>query len=132
MAWTPFKGRKRVFLRESSSSSSSMILNFCLGSQPRGIPLILHRLPFCFQPIKVPYIVFHIFFFFSLTFSTPFFHFYFLFFLSLSFLSFLPPLFPHLFCRYSYKRGFGCFILILCPLAPTFLGILGTAGFEMS
>ena len=70
-----------------SSSSSGIIPNFCLGSQPSGIPLILHRLPFCFQSIKVPYIVFHIFFFFSLTFSTPFFHFYFLFF-SVSFFPF--------------------------------------------
>ena len=60
-----------------------MIPNFCLGSHPSRIPLILHGLYFCFQLIKAPYIVFHIFSFFSLTFSTPFFIFF----------SFLPLLF---------------------------------------
>ena len=108
-----------------------MIPNFCLGSQPSEIPLILHGLPFGFQPIEARYIFFHNFYFF-LTHTLPFFNFFnyllFLFFLSLSFFS--SPLF--FFCRYGYKRGFGCFILLLCPLAPTFLGILGTAGFEMS
>ena len=34
--------------------------------------------------------------------------------------------------RYGYKRGFGCFNLLLCPSAPTFLGILEISGFRMS
>ena len=67
-----------------------MIPNFCLGSQPSEIPLILHGLPFDFQPIEACYIVFHNFYFF-LTHTLPFFNFFnyllFLFFLSLSFFS---------------------------------------------
>ena len=48
------------------------------------MPLILHRLPFGFQPIEAPYIVFHHhFYFFSLLLSI--FPFFFL------FLSFFPP-----------------------------------------
>ena len=71
-----------------------MIPNFCLGSQPSEIPLILHGLPFGFQPIEARYIFFHNFYFF-LTHTLPFFNFFnyllFLFFLSLSFFS--SPLF---------------------------------------
>ena len=102
-----------------------MIPNFCLGSHPSRIPLILHGLYFCFQLIKAPYIVFHIFSFFSLTFSTPFFIFF----------SFLPLLFLFFFFFFLQiwnKRGFSCFILLLCLSAATFLGILGTTGFKMS
>ena len=66
--------------------------------------------------------------------STFFLFFLFFFFLFSSlFLSFLPPLFPPpLFCKYGYKRGFGCFNLLLCPSAPTSLGILETVSFKMS
>ena len=39
-----------------------MIPNFCLDSQPSGIPLILHGLYFGFQPIKAPSIVSQFFF----------------------------------------------------------------------
>ena len=49
------------------------------------------------------------------------------------FFNFLPPLFSlPLYFRYGYKGGFDCFILLLYPSAPTFLGILGTVGFKMS
>ena len=41
-----------------------MILNFFLGSQPSGIPLILHGLPFGFQPIEALFIIFHHYFIF--------------------------------------------------------------------
>ena len=63
-----FIGRKQAFLRKSSSSLG-IIPNFCLGSQPRGIPLILHGFPFRFQPIEAPYIVFHYHLFFPLMLS---------------------------------------------------------------
>ena len=43
-----------------------LIPNFFLGSQPSGIPLILHGLPFSFQPIEAPYIVFYYYYFFHL------------------------------------------------------------------
>ena len=39
-----------------------MIPNFCLDSQPSGIPLILHGLHFGFQPIEAPSIVSQFFF----------------------------------------------------------------------
>ena len=58
------------------SSYSGIIPNFFLSSQPSGISLILHGLPFGFQPIEALYIVFHHFFFFlffSLMLSTFFF-----------------------------------------------------------
>ena len=102
-------------LCRKSSSSSGIIPNFCLGSQPSKIPLILHGLPFGFQPIKAPYIVFHHYFFF----------YFFLLLFSCS-----PILF--FFFKYGYKGGFGCFNLLLCPTEPTFLGILGIVGFKMS
>ena len=68
--------RSPPLLCEKSSSSSGIIPNFCLGSQPSGIPLILHGLPFSFQPIEAPYIIFHYYyyyFFFSLMLFTSFF-----------------------------------------------------------
>ena len=104
-----------------SSSSSGIIPSFCLCSQPSRIPLILHGLPWGFQPIEAPYITFHLclfIYFFHL--CSPLF-----FFLPL----FSPFFFPY---RFGYKKGFCCFILLLCPSIPTFLGTLGIAGFEMS
>ena len=106
-----------------------MIPNFCLDSQPSGIPLILHGLPFSFQHIKAPYIVFHYFYFFlihALPFSNFlilfFYYLLFLFFLSLSFFSspssffyFYFYFYFFIFCKYGYN----------CPLAPTFLDVLG-------
>ena len=50
-------------LCEKSFSSSGIIPNFCLGSQPSEIPLTLQ--PFNFQLIEAPYIVFHYHLFFS-------------------------------------------------------------------
>jgi len=50
-----------------------MIHNFCLGSQPRGIPLIFTWIAFQFQPIEAPYIVFEYFSLF-LPFYLSFFH----------------------------------------------------------
>ena len=113
------------FLCRKSSSSLGMIPNFCLGSQPSRIPLILHGLPYGFQPIEAPYIVFHLFFFFYS--CSPLF--FFLFFL---FFSFVFSLLSSSFFRYGYKRDFSCFILLLCPSVPTILGILGTAIFKMT
>ena len=77
-------------LCRKSSSSSGIIPNFCLGSQPSGIPLILHGLSFGFQPTEAPYIVFHYFYFF-LTHALHFFLFFFSF-LPFFFLYFLPSL----------------------------------------
>ena len=54
------------------------------------------------------------------------------------FFSFLPfflnffIIFIYIFSRYGYKSSFSCFILLLCPIAPTFLGTLGTTGFKIS
>ena len=95
MVWMSFKGSK--LLCRKSSFSSSIIPNFCLGSQPSGIPLILHGLPFGFQLIEAPYIVFHhcLFIFFSLMLSTIYIYIY------ISFFS-----------RYGYKRGLDCFNLL--------------------
>ena len=92
MVWMPFKGRKQASLWEVLFFFS-IIPNFCLGSQPSGIPLILHGLLSVFNPLR------HLISSFIII--------YFLF-------------------RYGYKRGFGCFNLLLCPLARTFLGILET------
>ena len=50
MVWMPFIGRKKL-LYGKSSFSSGIIPNVCLSSQPSGIPLILHGLPFGFQPM---------------------------------------------------------------------------------
>ena len=73
--------RSPLLLCEKSSSSSGIIPNFCLGSQPSGIPLIFHGLPFSFQPIEAPYIIFHYYYYyyFSLMLLTDFllFHFFF-------------------------------------------------------
>ena len=99
--------RKEASFCWKSSSSLGVIPNFYLGSQLSRIPLILHGLPFSFQPIEAPYIVFH--------------HLLFLFSLMIPF-----------FFKYGYKKGFGCFNLLPYLLAPTFLGILGTVGFKMS
>ena len=63
MVWMPFIARKKLLYGKSSSSSGT-IPNFCLSSQPSGIPLILHGLPFGFQPIEALYIVFHYYFHF--------------------------------------------------------------------
>ena len=104
-----------------SSSFLGIILNFCLGSQPSGIPLVLHGLPFGFQSIEAPYIAFHYYFhfFFSLMLSLPFF-----------FLFFFPDIYIYIYIpRYGYKRGFGCFNLLLYPLTRTSLRILGTTSF---
>ena len=103
-------------LCEKSFSSSGIIPNFCLGSQPSEIPLTLQ--PFNFQLIEAPYIVFHYHLFFS-THAL----FFFLCFPSLSLSLFF------FFSKYSYKKGFSCFNLLLYPPAHTSLGILGTAGF---
>ena len=63
MVWMPFIARKKLLYGKSSSSSGT-IPNFCLSSQPSGIPLILHGLPFGFQPIEALYIIFHYYFHF--------------------------------------------------------------------
>ena len=63
MVWMPFIGKKKLLYRKSSSSSGT-IPNFCLNSQPSGIPLILHGLSFGFQPIEALYIVFRYYFHF--------------------------------------------------------------------
>ena len=96
--------RKEASFCWKSSSSLGVIPNFYLGSQLSRIPIILHGLPFSFQPIEAPYIVFH--------------HLLFLFSLMIPF-----------FLKYGYKKGFGCINLLLYPSAPSFLGTLGTVGF---
>ena len=98
-----------------------MIPNFCLDSQPSGIPLILHGLHFGFQPIEAPSIVSQFFFLTHVLHTS----------LSLSLsLSFFSSPFL-LFCRYGYKRSFGFFFHLLCPSTFTSLAFLGTS-FEMS
>ena len=67
-----------------SSSSSGIISDFCLGSQPSGIPLILHGLPLDFQAIEAPSIIFHYYLYFSLMLGFFFFNFFLIFFLCFS------------------------------------------------
>ena len=113
-----------------SSSRLGIIPNFCIGSQPSGIPLILHRLSFGFQLIEAPYIFFHHYYFFQSCSFFLFFSFLILSLLSLS-LSLSLSLFLSLSLslRYVYKRGFGCLNLPPYLSTLTFLGTSGTAGF---
>ena len=99
--------RKEARFFAGSSSFLGIIPNFFLGSQPSGIPLILHALPFCFQPIEAPYIVFY-YYFFTHDLSLFLFCFSLFFFFVLSLLFFL-------FFKYGYKRGFSCFNLLPYP-----------------
>ena len=68
-----------------------------------------------------------IYIFFSLMLSLLFFFLFSLLFFFFCFPFFFTP--SPLFFRYGYKRGYGCFNLLLYPLAHTSLGILRTADF---
>ena len=124
MVWMPFIGRKQASLQ--SSSPSAIIPNFCLGSQPRRIPLIFAWVALRFSThqgtlYRLSSLFYFLFSFFSLMLSL-------LFCFSLPLHFTLSSLF-FFFFRYGYKRGFGCFNLPSYPLAHTSLGILGNINF---
>ena len=119
MVWMSFIVSK--LLCRKSSSSSSIIPNFYLGSQPSGIPLIFARVAFWFSTHQGTLYCLSFSFSFSL-----------MLFFVLFFFLFTPSLLSlfFFFFRYGYRKGFNCFNLPPFLSTPTSLGTLRTVDFN--